>query len=123
MTGRPHVVLLNYLDVFGSLHEVKYRLWTDHGISMPGDDELLNNVTALFRSGNGAHGSLKTGTTPSAGQRLEVLDKVRLPGVVSGGAQPEEAEKARDRERGDFVRVASATSVRNARRVSAPRPP
>ncbi|MCE9589462.1 MAG: glycosyltransferase [Planctomycetes bacterium] len=47
VTGRPHVVLINYLDVFPRLHEVKYRLWRDHGISMPGDDELLNNVVAF----------------------------------------------------------------------------
>ncbi len=44
VTGRPHVVLLEYLDVFKHLHEVKYRYWTDHGVSMPPDDELLNNV-------------------------------------------------------------------------------
>lgn len=44
VTGRPHVVLLNYLDMFRHLHEVKYRLWADHGISTPGDDELINNV-------------------------------------------------------------------------------
>ncbi|MEX2386785.1 MAG: hypothetical protein WD534_02820, partial [Phycisphaeraceae bacterium] len=37
VTGRPHVVLLNYLDAFRYLHEVKYRLWTDHNISTPGD--------------------------------------------------------------------------------------
>jgi len=47
VTGKPHVVLINYLDIFPRLHEVKYRLWHDHGISMPGDDELLNNVVAF----------------------------------------------------------------------------
>ena len=47
VTGRPHVVLLDYLGVFNRLHEVKYRLWHDHGIDLPGDDELLNNVTAF----------------------------------------------------------------------------
>ena len=47
VTGRPHVVLLNHLDVFGRLHEVKYRLWQDHGISLPGDDEWLNNTAAF----------------------------------------------------------------------------
>ncbi len=47
VSGRPHVVLLNYLDAFKGLHEVKYRLWANHHISMPGDDELLNNVVAF----------------------------------------------------------------------------
>lgn len=45
--GKPHVVLLNYLDVFPMLHEVKYRLWADHGISLPADDPMLNNVVAF----------------------------------------------------------------------------
>lgn len=55
----------------------------------------VGNVRARYRSGNGAHGVLKTGTTPSAGQRLDGLDKVLLPGVVGGGAEPEAAERAR----------------------------
>lgn len=47
VTGRPHVILLQYMDVFPRLHEVKYRFWEDHGISLPGDDELINNVVAF----------------------------------------------------------------------------
>lgn len=45
--GRPHVVLLNYLDMFRHLHDVKYRVWADHGIATPGDHELINNVAAF----------------------------------------------------------------------------
>jgi len=47
VTGRPRIVLIDFLSVFHRLHEVKYRLYADHGISMPGDDELLNNVVAF----------------------------------------------------------------------------
>ncbi len=47
VNGRPHVVLLNYLDIFSRLHEVKYRLWKDHAIPIPADDELINNVVAF----------------------------------------------------------------------------
>lgn len=47
VTGRPHVVLMDYLSVFARLHEVKYRLWDDHGIAMPADNELLNNTIAF----------------------------------------------------------------------------
>ena len=50
VTGRPHVVLLEYMDVFSRLHEIKYHLWEQHGISAPGDDELLNNVLAFGES-------------------------------------------------------------------------
>jgi len=47
VTGRPHVVLLDYLSVFNRLHEIKYRMWHEHGIAMPGNDALLNNVAAF----------------------------------------------------------------------------
>ena len=47
VTGRPHIVLLDHLSVFERLHEVKYRLWNDHGISLPTDDAMLNNVVAF----------------------------------------------------------------------------
>jgi len=47
VTGRPHVVLLNHLDLLPRLHEVKYRLWEQHDISLPGDDMLLNDVVAF----------------------------------------------------------------------------
>jgi glycogen(starch) synthase len=47
VSGRPHVVLLNYLSVFEHLHEVKFRLWADHGIPTPPDNELINNSVAF----------------------------------------------------------------------------
>jgi glycogen(starch) synthase len=47
IVGRPQVILLNYLNVFDRLHEIKYRLWHDHGIETPGDDALINNVIAF----------------------------------------------------------------------------
>jgi glycogen(starch) synthase len=47
VTGRPHVVLLNHLSVFEYLHEVKFRLWTDHNLPTPRDDEMVNNVVGF----------------------------------------------------------------------------
>jgi glycogen(starch) synthase len=47
VTGRPHVVLMDYLTVFNRLNDVKRRLWTDHGIPTPANDELINNVVAF----------------------------------------------------------------------------
>jgi len=47
VTGRPPVVLVNYLDMFPRLHEVKYRLWKDHGIDLPANDEWVNNTVAF----------------------------------------------------------------------------
>ncbi len=47
VTGRPQVVLLDYRAMFSRLEEVKYRLWADHDIPTPGDDELINNTIAF----------------------------------------------------------------------------
>lgn len=47
VTGKPQVVLINYLTVFHRLHEVKYRIWKDHGIGTPDNDALLNNIIAF----------------------------------------------------------------------------
>lgn len=55
----------------------------------------LKNVTAEYRFGAGAHGELKPDTKVQPGTRLVGLDKIQLPGVVSGGSAPEDGEKAR----------------------------
>jgi glycogen(starch) synthase len=47
VSGRPHVVLLNYRSVFEQLNEIKFRLWADHKIPTPSDDPLLNSVIAF----------------------------------------------------------------------------
>jgi glycogen(starch) synthase len=47
ITGRPQVVLLNPYSAYGRLAEIKYLLWEHHGISMPADDDLLNQVVAM----------------------------------------------------------------------------
>ncbi len=47
VTGRPHAVLLDHLSLMGRLPEVKYRLWAEHGVGSPGNDELINNVIAF----------------------------------------------------------------------------
>lgn len=53
------------------------------------------NVSAAYRTGSGAFGALREGTSVSAGARLDRLEKVRLPGVASGGTEAESAENAR----------------------------
>jgi hypothetical protein len=55
----------------------------------------IGNVRARARTGNGAWGPLREGTNVQAGQRLDRLDKIRLLGVATGGAQPEDADNAR----------------------------
>ncbi len=47
VTGRPHVVLLDYRNLFGELDKIKYRLWNEHDIPTPADDEMINDVVAF----------------------------------------------------------------------------
>ena len=54
-----------------------------------------NNVTAEYRTGIGALGSVKAGAKPSAGAKLDNLDNLTLAGEVTHGAASEDAEKAR----------------------------
>jgi hypothetical protein len=56
----------------------------------------VGNVKAKFRSGVGAHGPLKPETNVQPTGRVERLDKVVFPGVVSGGQQPEQQDVARE---------------------------
>ncbi len=56
----------------------------------------LGNVVARYRTGIGAYGGLKEETTVQAGGRLDRLDKINLPGVASGGSEPESSENARE---------------------------
>jgi hypothetical protein len=56
----------------------------------------LKNVTATYRSGAGATGAAKPGTNPTASERPAGFDKVSLAGIVSGGAEREDLEKARE---------------------------
>lgn len=56
----------------------------------------LKNVIAKYRTGIGAYGPLKPDTKVQASDRLDKLDKIHLPGIVTGGAKPESVENARE---------------------------
>ena len=73
----------------------------------------LNNVVARFRSGNGARGPIKPGATPSVPERPIGFDKVSLAGIVSGGADPEDLEKAREAAPGKVQSLGRIVSVRD----------
>ena len=56
----------------------------------------LGNVVARYRTGIGAYGGLKQETTVQAGGKIDRLEEISLPGVVSGGSEPESANNARE---------------------------
>lgn len=47
VSGRPKVILFDLGSVMHRLGEIKYLLWEDHGISSPGEDQLINDVIAF----------------------------------------------------------------------------
>jgi hypothetical protein len=73
----------------------------------------LKNVVAVYRSGVGAHGAIKPGATPTASQRPPGFDKVTLAGIVSGGAEPEDGEKAREAAPGKVQSLGRLVSIRD----------
>ncbi len=73
----------------------------------------VQNVTAAYRSGIGALGLVKEGAKPSAGAKLDGLEKVQLPGEVTGGAQPEAADKAREAAPGKLQTLGRMVSLKD----------
>ncbi len=55
----------------------------------------VKNVTAIYRTGSGAYGELKADTKVQASAKIKNLDKIGMPGVVSGGSEQEDGENAR----------------------------
>ena len=47
VSGRPNVVLFNPYSVFDKLDEIKHFIWEDYHISLPGNDQLLDQVAAF----------------------------------------------------------------------------
>lgn len=55
----------------------------------------VKNIKALFRTGTGVYGPLKPETKVQASDRLTGLDQLWLPGVASGGTEPESGDNAK----------------------------
>jgi predicted phage baseplate assembly protein len=73
----------------------------------------LKNVVAVYRSGVGAYGPLKPGASPSAAERPPGFDKVALAGIVSGGAEAERGDKAREAAPGKVQSLGRLVSIRD----------
>ena len=73
----------------------------------------LRNVVAVYKSGVGAHGPIKPGATPTSSERPPGFDKVSLAGIVSGGADAEDAAKAREAAPGKVQSLGRLVSIRD----------
>ncbi|QBI01738.1 hypothetical protein [Pseudoduganella albidiflava] len=73
----------------------------------------LGNVMARYRSGAGARGPLKPDTKPTTAERPPGFDKVTLAGIVSGGADAEDAGKAREAAPGKVQSLGRLVSIRD----------
>jgi hypothetical protein len=84
-------------EIYIVREDAKGESWVQFGDGKTGArlPSGVKNVVAHYRSGQGAFGALKTDTKVQPKGKLDRLDKVRLPGVASGGAQPESGDKAR----------------------------
>jgi len=72
----------------------------------------LNNVVAQYRTGIGAFGALKENTTVQGG-KLDRLDKVWLPGIASGGSQPEAGDNAKEAAPGKIQSLGRLVSIQD----------
>ncbi|QBE66511.1 hypothetical protein [Pseudoduganella lutea] len=73
----------------------------------------LGNVMARYRSGAGARGPLKPDTKPTTAERPPGFDKVTLAGIVSGGADAEDGDKAREAAPGKVQSLGRLVSIRD----------
>jgi hypothetical protein len=73
----------------------------------------VRNVVARYRTGIGAFGALREGTKVQAGGRLDRLDTIALPDIVTGGDQPESADNAREAAPGKVQSLDRLVSLRD----------
>lgn len=74
------------------------------------------NVVAVYRTGIGAYGPLKEGASAQAGGQLDRLKKIHLPGLVTGGDEPETAENAREAAPGKVQGLGRLVSLKDFER-------
>lgn len=68
----------------------------------------VDNVTAVYRIGDGAFGPLKDDTKVQASAKLKNLDKIQMPMEATGGTEPES---------GDSARIAAPAKVQSLGRI------
>ena len=73
----------------------------------------LKNIVARFRTGVGARGPVKPNTNPSPRERPAGFHKVSIAGIVAGGADAEDREKAREAAPGKIQSLGRLVTIRD----------
>ena len=73
----------------------------------------VKNVTAIYRTGSGAFGALKTDTKVQAGAKIKNLAQVQMPQVATGGSEPEDGENARNAAPGKVQSLGRIVSLKD----------
>jgi hypothetical protein len=89
--------------------------WAQFGDGITGSvlPSGIANVVAVGRSGQGAYGPLKPDTRVQPSGRAARLDRVELPGEISGGTQPEDGENARRAAPGKVQSLGRVVAIRD----------
>lgn len=87
--------------------------WVQFGDGVTGlrPDRGVDNVTAVYRHGAGAHGPMEAGQQPAGGAKLDGLKAIRLAGVVTGGTVRESTDNARQAAPGKVIGLGRIVSL------------
>ena len=89
--------------------------WVQFGDGVTGKrlSSGIKNVMARYRSGSGAYGILEEGTTVRPGSKLKGIDKIHLPGTVTGGCEAETRDNAREAAPGKIQSLGRLVSLQD----------
>jgi hypothetical protein len=105
-------------EIYIVREDAKGESWVQFGDGKTGArlPSGIRNVVAKYRTGTGAYGGLKEETTVQPGGKLNRLNKIQLPGIVSGGSEPETGDNAREAAPGKIQSLGRLVSLKDFER-------
>ncbi|MGB5974174.1 MAG: hypothetical protein WBG38_12695, partial [Nodosilinea sp.] len=102
-------------EVYVVREDVNGESWVQFGDGKTGArlPSGVKNIKALYRTGTGAYGALKPDTKVQTTDRLAGLDQIWLPGVASGGTEPENGDNAKAAAPGKIQSLGRLVSLRD----------
>lgn len=102
-------------EIYIVREDAKGESWVQFGDGKTGArlPSGVRNVVAKYRTGTGAYGALKEETTVQPGGKLNRLNKIQLPGIVTGGSDPETGDNAREAAPGKIQSLGRIVSLKD----------